>query len=181
MIRDCGCPDDYPQDWSGNDIDLGGQFIHRLPIPTPLHMPLAFEVYLQRQQRSILDLDLRERWPGMVLVQTGLWRGAITRLLDDDEASPSHLVSYLPTPYPVRALLHQGNVSTIRPSLRQLQQGLLDSGRMPGALYLSHLTCPRCSEERGGERILLLRHWQESPLLAKRLAGQKAKKETSNG
>ncbi len=174
-MLECGCPEDYPEDWSGRDVDLGGRFIHRITIPTPVHMPLAFEAYLQKQQRSLAELDLRERWPGLTLVETGLWRGSLTRLLAVEEGPPSRLVSYLPSPYHVRALLHHGNVSTIRPSLRQLQQGLLDEGRMPKALYLCHLTCPHCSEERGGDLILLLRHWQESPTLARRLAGQRAR------
>ncbi len=169
-MLECGCPENYPEDWSGRDVDLGGQFIHRIRIPTPIHMPLAFEAYLQRQQRSLLELGLPERWPGLALVETGLWRGSLTRLLDVDEGPPSHLVSYLPRPYPVRALVHDGDVGTLRPSLRRLQQGLLDEGRMPRTLYLCHLTCPRCRDDRGGDRILLLRHWRESETLAGRLA-----------
>ncbi len=176
----CGCPENYPEDWSGKDIDLGGQYIHRQPIPTPLHMPVAFEVYLQRQQRSLFDLEVHERWPGFALVETGIWRGKITRLLEDEQVPPSHLVSYLPNAYMVRALLHRGNVSTIRPSLRQLQQGLLDSGYMPKTLYLCHLTCPRCSTQRGGDKIMLLRHWQESPVLTKRLSKQKTNNTATN-
>ena len=174
-MLDCGCPEDYPDDWSGRDIDLGGHFIHRITIPTPVHMPLAFEAYLQKQHRSLTELGLRERWPGLALVETGLWRGSLTRLLDVEEGPPSRLVSYLPSPYNVRALLHHGNVGTLRPSLRRLQQDLLDEGRMPKTLYLCHLTCPHCSGARGGDRILLLRHWRESPALARRLAGQRAR------
>ena len=37
---------------------------------------------------------------------------------------------------------------------------ILDSGRMPKELYLCHLTCPHCSADRGGDRILVLRRWQ---------------------
>jgi hypothetical protein len=47
---------------------------------------------------------------------------------------------------------------------------LLDSGRMPKEMYLAYLTCPACSEERGGDRILLLRRWRASGRLAKKTA-----------
>ena len=40
-----------------------------------------------------------------------------------------------------------------------------NSGKMPKELYISHLTCQRCEEERGSEKILLVRRWVESPRL----------------
>ena len=100
------------------------------------------------------------------------------RLLKDD-GSLSRLVGYLPRPFRARAQLHHGNVSTLRSSLRQIQQSLFDEGRMPKDLYLSHLTCPRCRDRRGGDLILLLRQWQDSPVLKKRLAKQQEKKKQS--
>ncbi len=165
-MLDCGCPSAFP-DWDRVDVDLGGWCTHSLPLPTLLHMPLAYEAYLQRQNRALQQLQLQERWPGMVLTRTGLVRGSITRLLEDG-ASLSRHVRYLSAPFMVRAALHHGNVSTIRNVVREIQMSLLDAGCMPKELYLCHLTCPRCEGERGGEKILLLRRWVESPALKKR-------------
>ena len=64
MILECGCPGEFPAEWDKKDVDLGDYCIHRLPVPMLVHMPLAFEVYVQRQQRMIDGLGLRERWPG---------------------------------------------------------------------------------------------------------------------
>jgi hypothetical protein len=50
---------------------------------------------------------------------------------------------------------------------------LFDMGRMPKELYLCYLTCPVCSEEKGGDKILLLRRWQASATLSKRIQTQK--------
>ncbi|MBK8163619.1 MAG: hypothetical protein IPK65_10930 [Gammaproteobacteria bacterium] len=166
MTPDCGCPSAYPP-WHEQDVDLGGYRTHTLPIPTLVHMPLAYEIYLQRQQRSIEQLHLRELWPGLVLTRTGLLRGSITRLLEDVPSLSRH-VGYLPRPFQVRAYLHCGNVSTIRQSVRDMQAQLLDAGCMPKELYLCYLTCPRCATQRGGDQILLLRHWLKSDLLGKR-------------
>lgn len=178
-MLDCGCPERYPEDWHGRDIDLSGHCVMRLDIPTPIHMPVAIEAYLQRQQRSIEELQLSEDWPNLVLVRTGLWRGEILRLLKD-EGSMSRLVGYLPHPFHARAHLHHGNVSTLRSSLRRIQQSLFDEGKMPKDLYLSHLTCPRCRDKRGGDLILVLRRWQESPTLKQRLAKQQQKTKKSS-
>ncbi len=165
-MLDCGCPADFPA-WNDEDIDLGGYCSHSLPIPNLFHMPLAFESYLQRQNQALQQLQLRERWPGLVLTRTGLFRGTITRLLEDASSLSRH-VRYLPTPFMVYAKLHHGNVSTSRSAIRETQMILLDSGRMPKELYLCHLSCPRCETTRGGEQILLLRRWVESPTLKKR-------------
>lgn len=166
MILECGCPSSYPP-WHDEDVDVGGHCVHTLPVAMLLHMPLAYEMYLQRQQQQVRDLQLTERWPGLVLIRTGLLRGSITRLLEDAGSMSRH-VHHWPRPYPVLAYLHEGGIGTIRNSVRKIQEKLLDSGRMPKELYLCHLTCPRCAEERGGEKILLLRHWKESGLLKKR-------------
>ncbi|MBI5451049.1 MAG: hypothetical protein HY940_06795 [Gammaproteobacteria bacterium] len=166
MLLDCGCPGEYP-DWHRQDIDLGNQCAHTLPIPMLLSMPLAYTVYLQRQQHNIDQLELKERWPGLVLTRSGLFRGSLTRLLEDSQ-SMSRFVRYLPAPFQVHGLLHHGNVSTSAKPIRAIQQQLLDSGRMPHELYLCHLTCPRCSPQRGGDQILLLRRWSAHARLQRR-------------
>ncbi len=167
MTLDCGCPPEYP-DWDGQDIDLGGYRVHTLPIPTFFHMPLAFEAYLQRQQQAIDTLELEEPWPRLILTRTGLLRGSITRLLKDTTSMSRH-VRNLPVPYPVRGMLHHGNVSMLAKPVREMQLALTEEGRIPKELYLCHLTCPRCSEDRGGDKILVLRHWRESPTLRRRV------------
>ena len=165
-MLDCGCPESFP-DWHDQDIDLGGQPIHRLPIPMLLYMPLAYELYTQKQRQEIENLQLQERWPGLRLTRSGLFRGSLTCLLEDKQSLSRH-VGHLPYPFNVRGRLHHGNISTIRDSIRQVQMSLLDSGRMPKELYLCHLTCPHCSEQRGGDKILLLRRWQTSRALNRR-------------
>jgi len=166
MSLSCACPERYP-DWDGKDIDLGGRCVHVLPIPLILHMPLGYEVYLKRQHNDIQTLHLTESWPNLVLTRTGMFRGAILRLLENTR-SPSHRIQFLPSPFHLRGKLHHGEIGTIRDSIRQIQMELLDSGKLPKELYLSHLTCPLCREARGGNKILLLRRWAESSLLAKR-------------
>ena len=165
-MLDCGCPEAIP-DWHDQDIDLGGHLVHQTAIPMLLYMPLAYELYVQKQRQALDQLQLQERWPGLRLTRTGLLRGSLTCLLEDTQSLSRH-VSHLPYPFNVRGRLHQGNISTIRDSVRQVQMTLLDSGRMPKELYLCHLTCPHCSERRGGDKILLLRRWQLSKTLDKK-------------
>lgn len=160
MILACGCPSDYP-DWDQRNIDLGGSCVHVLGIPTLIHMPLAYEAYLKRQQQEIFQLGLKEKWPGLVLTRTGFLRGSMTRLLEMDE-SPAHRVTYLSRPFHVRGTLHQGDIGTIRRSVRESQASLFDAGKKPRELYLCYLTCPTCQEQRGGAKILLLRRFEES-------------------
>lgn len=159
----CACPARYP-DWDDRDIDLGGHCVHILPIPTLLHMPLGYELYLKRQYEDVKALELEEEWPNLVLTRTGMLRGEIMRLLHAAR-SPSHHVSYLPRPYQVRGKLHLGDVGTMRNAVREMQMALLDSGKMPKELYICYLTCPLCLEAKGGNKILLVRHWAESALL----------------
>ncbi len=166
MILDCGCPGEYP-DWQGQDVDLALQPAHVLPIASFLFMPLAYEVYRQRQQEEIDALGLEERWPGFALTRTGLLRGRVIRLLTHGE-SPSRHVQPLPGQFTLQATLHEGGIGSVRTSVREQQMGLLDRGRLPKEMYMAYLTCPRCAEARGGERILLLRRWQPSPRLASR-------------
>jgi hypothetical protein len=132
-----------------------------------MHMPLGYEAYLHRQRRALEQLQLRELWPGLVLTRTGLLRGSITRLLED-VSSPSRHIGYFPRPFRLRAHLHHGTVGTIRQAVQDMQAYLIDHGCMPRELYLCYLTCPRCAERRGGGKVLLLRHWQESRLLQKK-------------
>ncbi len=167
MILECGCPGEYPP-WRDEDVDLGGSVVHELSVPMFLHMPLAFEAYLKKQQEALIKLQLAERWPGLVLFSTGMLRGRMLRLLHEDTHSLSTQVRHLPSPFHLRAHLHHGNISTARNVIRDMQRELIDSGRMPKELYLAYLTCPRCSEDRGGERLLLLRRWEESLVLRNR-------------
>lgn len=170
MMLECGCPGQYP-DWDGKDVNLGGQHAHVLSIPMLMHMPLAYEAYLARQQVAIDQLQLKEQWPGLVLTSTGVLRGSLTRLLEPT-VSPSRHIVVLPRPFHIHAVLHHGNVSTARNAIRLMQMELVDAGRVPKELYLCHITCGRCSEGRGGEKILLLRRWIDSPLLQKRIQGR---------
>lgn len=163
MILECGCPAEYP-DWHNQHIDLAHHAAHVLPIASFLHMPLSFETYRQRQQSEIEQLEITERWPGFALTRTGWFRGKMIRLLEDCE-SPSRHFQRLPADFQLHGLLHEGGIGTVRTSVRKQQEILLDSGRMPKEMYLSYLTCPRCSEERGGDRILLLRRWRSSQRL----------------
>ncbi len=170
MILDCGCPGDYP-DWQGQDIDLAHQAAHTLPIASFLYMPLAYDTYRQRQQVDIEQLELEECWPGFALSRTGLVGGQLIRLLKDSR-SPSRHVGNLPGKFQLNVQLHEGGIGTIRDTVRQQQMTLLDSGRMPKEVYMAYLTCPRCAEERGGERIMVLRRWEENPRL-KRQQGKR--------
>lgn len=165
MILDCGCPGEYP-DWHGQDVDLALQPAHVLPIASFFFMPLAYEVYRQRQQAEIEALELEERWPGFALTRTGLLRGRVIRLLTHGN-SPSRHVETLPGDFTLRATLHEGGIGTVRNSVREQQMQLLDNACLPKEIYMAYLTCPRCAAARGGERILLLRRWVPSPRLAR--------------
>lgn len=167
MTSVCGCPTRIP-DWNDRDIDIGGHCALIHPIPTLLHMPLAYEAYLQRQQEEITKLELPETWPGFVLTQTGMLRGRLIRLLDNTH-SPSRHVEYLPQPFHLHAKIHHGDIGTLRAPLRAMQIALLDLGKLPKELYLSYLTCPHCQHERGGAQVMLLRRWVNSPRLKQRI------------
>lgn len=167
MRLECGCPSEYP-DWDNIDLDLSGQLAHILSIPTFFHMPLAYTAYLKNQYQEISELELKEKWPGMILTQTGFLRGRIISLLENEQTM-SRRIKPLPTPFMVHARLHKGGIDTMRKSILELQAKLFDNGKMPRELYISHLTCLRCGEERGGDKILLLRRWVDSPKLKKRL------------
>lgn len=168
MTAVCACPGEWP-DWDGRDIDLGGEWVYELPIATFLHMPFGYEIYVARQADEIRKLELQERWPGLVLTQTGLFGGKILRLLAGGE-TPSRRVQRLPNPYRAHAVLHRGDVGTMRPVIQKLQAELLDKGRMPKELLLAYLTCPHCRDSKGGDKVMILRRWVESPTLSKRRA-----------
>ncbi len=166
MIRECGCPSEYPE-WHNQDIDLGGQCIHTIPISCFLHMPIAYELYAKRQQTEIANLELEEKWPGLALTRTGMFRGKRIRLLSHNR-SPSRRISFLPSPFNVRVQIHKGNVSTLQVPVREMSIGLIESGKRPKELYLSHLNCPRCQKKEGGDKIMLLRRWVEAPGLKRK-------------
>lgn len=166
-MLECGCPEHYP-DWHNQDVNLGGQLVHTAPLPMFLHMPLGFEVRAAQQRHTIEQLGLRERWPGLVLTRSAAFRGQIMRLLEN-AVSPARRLEFLPEPFWVRGYLHEGGVGNLAAPIKHMQSALLAQGRRPKELYLCYLTCPRCSARRGGEKILLLRRWVESPALQKRL------------
>ena len=167
MRLECGCPGSFPG-WHDQDIALGGQRVHSVSVPMFLHMPIGYELQVERQRQTLERLKLTERWPGMVLLRTGLFRGKLLRLLEST-TSPARGLEYLPNPFQVRGFLHEGGVGSLSQSVRWMQTGLVEAGKRPLELYLSHLTCPRCAAARGGEKILLLRHWVESPALLRRV------------
>ncbi len=167
MTLECGCPEHFP-DWDNQDVDLGGEAVLELSIPTFLHMPMGYEVYLGRVRHLISQLELEPRWPGFNLTRTGWMRGRILCPLTTAD-SPSRHVTLLPSPFQLRGKLHKGDIVSIKNSVREMQSGLLDAGRMPKELYLSYLTCPTCQEERGGAMIMLMRRWEQSTRLTKRV------------
>ncbi len=142
-----------------------------LSMPTFLHMPMGYEVYLGRMRHLINELELQEKWPGFMLSQTGWFRGKILSPLEQGD-SPSHHVIRMENPLNIRAKLHEGDIGSIKNSVRQMQSDLLDLGRMPKELYLSYLTCPTCQDKRGGAKIMLLRRWESSDRLSKRINKQ---------
>lgn len=170
MTTDCACPAEYP-DWHEKDVDLSGNLVHALKLPCFLFMPLSYELYVQKQSQAIEQLELEEQWPGFVLTRTGMLRGEILRLLKP-ASSASRFVRTMDGTATFHGYLHNGGIGTIKESTRRLQNKLFDMGRMPKDLYLSYLTCPVCSEQKGGDKILLLRRWQESKTLARRIESQ---------
>ena len=166
MPNSCHCPDTYP-DWHNRDVDLGGNTAHVIKIPCVFNMPLSYDTYVQRQHHDLDQLELQEQYPGFVLSRIGLFSGQIMRLLIPQH-SPSRHVQTLDTPFMVRGYLHLGDVGTVQQSTRELQIQIFDQGHMPRELYLCYLTCPACSERKGGHKILLLRRWNPSSLLASR-------------
>jgi len=170
-MLDCGCPSEYP-DWDNRDVDLGAMLVHEQGVPMFLHMPIGYEAALDRQHKDIRRLHLTERWPGFVLTQSAAFRGKILCPLSED-SSPARKTYRLSNPYHVRCkMVHADIGGDIRGAVQTMQSALLDEAKMPKELFLSYLTCPRCKDERGGTRILLMRHWEKSAKLQQRLARQ---------
>ncbi|NOZ54377.1 MAG: hypothetical protein GXP08_14805 [Gammaproteobacteria bacterium] len=167
MAQQCACPEHFPS-WHEQDVDLSGNPILALKIPSFLYMPISYESYLQQQLLTLEQLELSEQWPGLVITRTGFLRGEILRLLTSGHSASRH-VKALNTPFTVRGYLHNGGIGSIKESTRQLQMQIFDRGHMPKELYLCYLTCPICSEKKGGDKILLLRRWNKSATLAKRI------------
>jgi len=139
-----------------------------MPLPTFLHMPMGFDVYIGRAHQVIQQLGMQEKWPGLYLTSTGWFKGKILAPLVDGK-SPSRHVIHLPRPFEFYVRLHHGGIGTMKSTLKEMQAELFDAGRMPKEMFMAHLTCPNCAEERGGEKILMFRRWEHSPTLARRM------------
>jgi len=166
----CACPTAYP-DWDGQDISLAGHCVHVQSLPTLFHMPLAYDLYLRKQAENVQQLEVVERWPGLVLARTGFFRGELMRLLEDAQ-SPSRQIQYLPTPFDVSVMMHHGGIGTVTKTVQAQQIKLYDQGKSAKELYMAHLTCPICSESKGGDRILLFRRWIASARLKRAIDGR---------
>lgn len=164
----CRCPETYPEEWVGKDIDFAGWCVHRFGIASFAHMPLAYEAYVDRQADNIRQLGLTEKWPGLVLTRTGWWGGEIIRFVEDAQ-SASRFVEYLAPPFDVNVALHEGGVGSITKTVQEQQRHIVDAGCRPKELYLAHLSCPVCAERKGGEKILAIRRWIASKALQARV------------
>lgn len=154
----CKCPRQYPAEWDGKDIDLGGRCTHIMSIPMFMHMPIAYDTYINKQDTELANLEIEETWPNFTLTKTGGFRGQLIRLLEPNQ-SPSRRIQYLPSPFNVRVEIHPGDVGGIQRPLRAMSLDLLEEKKRPKELYLCHLTCAICADERGGQKIMLLRRW----------------------
>jgi len=167
----CGCPSKYPS-WNHEDVDIGAWLVHEQKAPMFLHMPIGYEAWLDRQHKDIKRLELNEKWPGFCLTRSALFRGKILCPLQE-EHSLARNTYRLSNPYYLRVQVFNGDIGGIKDTVRSMQSSLLDEAKLPKELYLSYLTCPQCQGERGGNKIMLLRHWVESPKLKERLKKQK--------
>ena len=163
----CRCPDAYP-DWDGQSIDLGGSCVHEMKIPSFFHMPVSYDLYVGKQAENIEILGLIEKWPGFVLTKTGMWGGKIIRLVEDND-SPSRLVHYIPGSFLIMAKMHHGGIGSIQKVLHQMQLDMIENACMPKEIYLAHLTCPICSERKGGDKILILRRYTTNKRIQERI------------
>ncbi len=143
--------------------------VHCQKLSMFLHMPIGYEARLDMQLKDMQRLDLHARWPGFVLSRSAMFRGRLLCPLADED-SPARGVMRLPRPFHARAVLFRGDVADVRGEVSRMQSALLDEGRMPKELYLAYLTCPRCQEERGGMQLMLLRRWEKSARLQKRVS-----------
>src|SRR3569623_375398 len=103
----------------------------------------------------------------------GVWRLSRKTAAHVDAIGPCRAMAGAGAhPYRIYAAVHHGNLSTGHKVIQQMQMKIVDAGRRPRELYLCYLTCPQCANSRGGEKILFLRHWEESALLQRRLQGR---------
>jgi len=170
----CPCPETYP-DWDGKSIDLSGYCVHEMRVASVFHMPVAFDMYVSKQAANIDHLELKEKWPGLVLSKTGMWGGKILRLLEDSQSSASRLVHHLPTPFDVMVQLHEGGVGSVPKVVHKMQIAMVEKGCMPKEFYLAHLTCPVCAERKGGEKILIVRRYVANERVKKRMEKESKK------
>ena len=164
----CRCPEVYPEEWLGRDMDIAGSCVHKMGIASFAHMPISYESYLDRQTHNIYELGLTERWPGLAFTRTGWFGGENLRFIESAQ-SPSRLVQYLPSPFNVSVRLHEGGVGTVTRTAQRQQSDIISARCKPRELYLAHLSCPVCAERKGGEKILLMRHWLPSAQLKRRM------------
>jgi len=169
----CPCPEEYP-DWDGQNINLGGSCVHEMGIASFFHMPMAYDMYVSKQAANIDHLELTEKWPGFMLTKTGMWGGKIIRLLEDCQ-SPSRLVKYLPGDFLVMVKMHYGTVDSVAKVVHKMQIDMVEQGCIPKELYLSHLTCPVCSERKGGDKIMILRKYKANERIRERLEKESRK------
>lgn len=167
----CRCPDTWPS-WDNTDQNLAGHHVHRMPIASFFHMPLAYDMYVGKQADNVHQLELKELWPGLVFTRTGIWGGEMLRLIEDAETA-SRLVQVLSPPFEMNFMIHHGGIGTVQKTLRKQQQYLTDLGRIPKALYMAHLSCPVCEARKGGEMIMLARRWEGSQRIQKKIQSRK--------
>jgi len=169
----CACPPKSPG-WDEKDLELSGHCVHEMSFPTFFHMPLAYDTYVKKQAENIEQLDLKEKWPGLIFTRTGFWRGKLMRLLEAEQTA-SRLVKYLPAPFNLRVNLHDGGMGTVAKTIQAQHIKMSDMGRSARELYLAHLTCPVCEDRKGGEKILVIRRWIDNPRLKMRLEQRQQK------
>jgi len=163
----CLCPDTYP-DWHDTTADLSGYCVHRMPVSCFFFMPLAYDLAIAKQTDNIVTLGVEELWLNFAMIQTGMFKGYMLRLLKAAD-SPSHHIQFLPSPFQIHAALHHGTMGTINTTVRAQQTQLIDLGRKPKNLLLAHLSCPVCADRKGGEKILVMRRWEVNQKLLNKI------------
>jgi len=148
--------------------------VQHTTLPMFLHMPIGFEARLHMQYETIHAHGLHERWPGITLSQTGMFRGQLLCPLRE-ESSPLHGTVRLSNPYQLRCRLLRGDMGKIKTAVRTMQSELLDRALLPKELFLAYLNCPTCRNGDDDARIMVMRHWIHSPKLAERIRKQQQK------
>ena len=171
----CPCPEEYP-DWDGKTINLGGKCVHEMKIASFLHMPVAYDMYVSKQAENIEHLGLTERWPGAILTKTGMFRGKIMRIIEDEQ-SPSRLVRFIAGDFWLMGQMHRGGIGTVPKAAHKMQIAMVEKGLMPKELYLMHLTCDECWERKGGDKILILRRFSANKRVQENLEAENRRRE----